>query len=68
MNKIYKFALMVAGVYEEYQHGIIDGILNFAQDNQINISCFTGFNDVALDSKFNIAIVLSLNNMLSSIK
>lgn len=81
MKRIYEFALVVAGVYEEYQHGIINGILDFANTHQINISCFTGFNDTALDSKFNIgenfiytvadynkfdAVILMLNTITDS--
>lgn len=46
MNKIYEIALIVAGIDEEYQNGIIDGIIACAKDYSVNISCFSAFGGI----------------------
>lgn len=46
MAKIYELALIVAGIDEEYQNGIIEGIIACAKDRNANISCFSAFGGV----------------------
>lgn len=53
-QKVYEFALIVAGTYEEYQDKIIEGIVSYSKRNNINISCFTIFNDLSIDSDFTV--------------
>ena len=46
MDRIKELALIVAGIDEEYQNGIIDGVIACAKDNAANISCFSAFGGV----------------------
>lgn len=51
-KRLYEFALIVAGTYEEYQDKIIEGIVEYSKQNNINISAFTIFNDLSIDGDF----------------
>lgn len=54
MKKVYEFALIVAGIDEEYQQGIIHGIIDYAKRHAVNISCFSAFGDIISGHNFNI--------------
>ncbi|MBR4555099.1 MAG: GGDEF domain-containing protein [Ruminococcus sp.] len=46
MADIKELALIVAGIDEEYQKGVIDGIITSAKANNVNVSCFSAFGGV----------------------
>jgi len=51
---IKEIALIVAGIDEEYQNGIIRGIVSCAAQNDANISCFSAFGGVIMSKSFDI--------------
>ncbi len=52
MDKFTEIAVIVAGIDEEYQNGVISGIINCASENDINISCFAAFGGVISNSHY----------------
>ncbi|MBQ3948558.1 MAG: GGDEF domain-containing protein [Ruminococcus sp.] len=46
MSKIKEIAVIVAGIDEEYQSDVINGIISCAHEKDINISCFAAFGGV----------------------
>ena len=46
MKTVKEIALLVAGIDEEYQNGIIEGTIDCAKDLNANISCFSAFGGV----------------------
>ncbi len=52
MRKIIEIAVIVAGIDEEYQNSILDGITVCAKKYQANISCFCAFGGVLSSSKY----------------
>lgn len=53
-KRIKEIALIVAGIDEEYQNGVIKGILSCAKEYNANISCFTAFGGVIMSKSFDI--------------
>ena len=47
-------AVIVAGIDEDYQHSVLEGIIACARQNQTNLSCFTAFGGVLGSSQFDI--------------
>jgi diguanylate cyclase (GGDEF)-like protein len=54
MNRPTEIALIAAGIDEEYQRGVIDGVIDYAKKKDINISCFSCFCGVVSDRGFDI--------------
>ncbi|WP_303834956.1 GGDEF domain-containing protein [Ruminococcus flavefaciens] len=54
MDKTIEIAVIVAGIDEEYQNGVIDGIRHCAKMNNANISCFCAFGGILANSKFDV--------------
>lgn len=54
MNRSKEIALIMAGLDEEYQRGVLDGIISYAKQNDINISCFTAFCGVVSGRGFDV--------------
>ena len=54
MDRPIEIALIVAGIDEEYQNGVIDGIRRCARSNKANISCFCAFGGVLANSTFDV--------------
>ena len=54
MEKIIEIAVIVAGIDEEYQHSVIEGVINCAKVNNANISCFSAFGGVISNSKYDV--------------
>ena len=46
MSKTKELALIVAGIDEEYQNGVIDGIIACAKERRADVSCFSAFGGV----------------------
>ena len=46
MSRPTELALLAAGLNEDYQRGIIKGVIEFAKNNNTNISCFSAFSGV----------------------
>lgn len=53
-EKVMEIAVIVAGIDEEYQISVLEGIDEFATQNNINISCFSAFCGVMTSSLFDI--------------
>lgn len=53
-NDIKNFAVFVAGIDEEYQGNIIDGINAFTKENNINTSYFAAFGGVLASKRYDI--------------
>lgn len=51
-NEFFEIAVLVSGIDEEYQNSIIDGIVECAKDNDVNISVFSSFGGVLSDKKY----------------
>ena len=51
---IINIAVVVSGLDEEYPYNMIRGINNFAQEHDINVSCFAAFGGVVDSRKFDI--------------
>ena len=47
-------AVIAAGIDEEYQNSVLDGIIAFAHEKDINVSCFAAFGGVIGSRKFDI--------------
>ena len=54
MNRPIELALIVAGIDEEYQNSIIEGISSCAKEKNVNISCFAAFGGVISNSKYDL--------------
>ncbi len=54
MDRIYEIAVIVAGIDEEYQNSIIDGITSCAKKHMVNVSCFCAFGGVLSSRKYDI--------------
>ncbi len=54
MSRPTEIAVIVAGIDEEYQNAILEGIFSFAKKNNINISCFAPIGGVISISKYDI--------------
>ena len=54
MKKIYNIAVIVAGIDEEYQNSIIEGVIDCAKTYHANISCFASFSGVIASSRYDI--------------
>ena len=54
MEGIKHIAVIVAGIDEEYQNSVIDGIIDCAREHNANVSCFTAFGGVISSSKYDI--------------
>ena len=52
MEKIIEIAVIVAGIDEEYQNSVFDGIISCAKEHNANISCFSAFGGVLASSKY----------------
>jgi len=52
MNKIIELAVIVAGIDEEYQNSILDGITACAKRSHANISCFCAFGGVLSSNRY----------------
>ena len=53
-KKIKEIAVIVAGIDEEYQEDIINGITECAKHLNVNISCFSAFGGVMTNSLFDV--------------
>ena len=51
-GKIIEIALIVAGIDEEYQNGVLEGVISFAKENNVNISCFSAFGGVISNNRY----------------
>ena len=49
-----QIAVVVAGIDEEYQHSVLEGVIACAKQNNINISCFTAFGGVLCNSQYDV--------------
>ena len=54
MSGTKELALIVAGIDEEYQNGVIDGIVACAKEREANISCFSAFGGVISGKGFDL--------------
>ncbi|MBQ8968024.1 GGDEF domain-containing protein [Ruminococcus sp.] len=54
MKRPTELALIMAGIDEEYQCGVTDGIIDFAKKNNTNISCFSAFCGVVSGRGFDV--------------
>ena len=54
MSDFINTALIVAGIDEEYQNEVIDGIRSCIGEYNINISCFAAFGGVIANRKYDI--------------
>ena len=54
MEKIVEIAVIVAGIDEEYQNSVFDGIISCAKEHNANISCFSAFGGVLANSKYDV--------------
>ncbi|WP_295155574.1 GGDEF domain-containing protein [uncultured Ruminococcus sp.] len=54
MDRPTELAVITAGINEEYQRGVLEGINEYARANEINISCFSAFSGVISDRGFDV--------------
>ena len=54
MEKITEIAVIVAGIDEEYQNSVLNGIISCAREHNANISCFSAFGGVLANSKYDV--------------
>ncbi|MDD7517558.1 GGDEF domain-containing protein [Ruminococcus flavefaciens] len=54
MEKTIELAVIVAGIDEEYQNAVLDGIKKCAKRYRANISCFCSFSGVLSNKKFDV--------------
>ncbi len=47
-------ALFAAGIDEEYQNGVIEGVIGCARENNANISCFSSFGGIISNKAYDI--------------
>ncbi|HRR77009.1 MAG: GGDEF domain-containing protein [Ruminococcus sp.] len=52
MDKFTELAVIVAGIDEEYQNGVINGIIKCARENNANVSVFAAFGGVISISRY----------------
>lgn len=48
----FEIAVIVAGIDEEYQREVINGIISFSKESQINLSVFTSYGGVIKSSRY----------------
>ncbi len=53
-DKIIEIAVLVAGIDEEYQCSVINGINSCAQERNINVSYFSGFSGVISNGRYDV--------------
>ena len=51
-SEIINLAVLVAGIDEEYQNGVLDGIISYAREKKINVSVFSAFAGVISNSRY----------------
>lgn len=54
MENIMNIAVIVAGIDEEYQHNVMDGINLYSKKNNANISYFAAFGGVLANSQYDV--------------
>ena len=54
MSRPIEIAVIVAGIDEEYQNAVLEGIFSFAKKNNVNISCFAPIGGVISISKYDL--------------
>lgn len=54
MSKPIEIAVIVAGIDEEYQNAVLEGIISFAKSHNVNISCFAPIGGVISISKYDL--------------
>ncbi len=54
MSRPIEIAVIVAGIDEEYQNAVLEGIFSFAKKNDVNISCFAPIGGVISISKYDL--------------
>lgn len=54
MEKIIEIAVIVAGIDEEYQNSVFEGIISCAKEHDANISCFSAFGGVLANSNYDV--------------
>lgn len=54
MAKNKNIAVIVAGIDEEYQNSVIEGIIECAKQHDANVACFTAFGGVLSSSKYDV--------------
>ncbi len=54
MDRPVELALIMAGIDEEYQSGVIEGVVDFAKKHNTNISCFSAFCGVVSGRGFDV--------------
>lgn len=54
MERIVEIAVIVAGIDEEYQNSVIEGIIECARKHDVNVSCFAAFGGVISNNKYDI--------------
>ena len=64
MDRPVELALIMAGIDEEYQSGVIEGVVDFAKKHDTNISCFSAFCGVVSGRGFDVGE----NNIYNLIK
>ena len=53
-DKIIEIAVLVAGINEEYQCSVINGINSCAKERNINVSYFSGFSGVISNGRYDV--------------
>ncbi|MBR5164570.1 MAG: GGDEF domain-containing protein [Ruminococcus sp.] len=54
MSRPIEIAVIVAGIDEEYQNAVLEGIISFAKSHNVNISCFAAFGGVITNNKYDL--------------
>lgn len=54
MSRPIEIAVIVAGIDEEYQNAVLEGIISFAKSHNVNISCFAAFGGVITNKKYDL--------------
>jgi diguanylate cyclase (GGDEF)-like protein len=54
IGKFTEIAVVLAGIDEEYQNSILEGIIDCAKQNNVNISCFSAFGGVMTSSHYDV--------------
>lgn len=52
VKQIRSIAVMVAGIDEEYQNSILEGIIDCAKAHHANVSCFSSFSGVIANNRY----------------
>ena len=66
-DKIVEIAVLVAGIDEEYQSSVIQGINSCAKEKNVNISYFSGFSGVISNGRYDVG-EYNINNLVNSEK